>query len=215
MFHHLKKNFLFSDGQSQWCRFGFLIALLSITYIVSGCSSTTSKELYENSEFGISLEKPGNWSLEFYERNGSIVLEAESRGENKNSARIEIYGFACVPTLSNNPDEELELNIERIRTLYNLDSVTIVQEPSKVETGDNEMTKAIITIPTISLPEDSAKNQVGTRGPDIYQIIDMFAVRNSNNDSIMVYVYKGNSEELNAEAEAIIDSIQLTCATKP
>lgn len=167
MFRHFKKAFLFSNGQAQWYRLGFLLALLSVTYLMSGCSSATSKELYENSEFGISLEKPGNWRLEFYERSGSIVLESERGFLNKDSARIEIYGYACVPTLFHNPNEALESNIERIRTLYNLDSVTIVQEPSTVETGDNEITKAIITIPTMSLPEDSAKNQVGVQGSDM------------------------------------------------
>lgn len=215
MFRQLKKRFLFPNGQAQWYRLGFLFALLSVIYTVSGCSSTTSQELYENSEFGISLEKPDNWRLEFYKRSGSIVLETENGVWHKDSARIEIYGYACVPTLFHNLDEALESNIERIRTLYNLDSVTIVQEPIQGETGDNEVTKAIITIPTMSLPEDSAKNQVGDRRPDTFQTIEMFAIRDRNNHSIMVYVYQGNSEELNAEAVAIVDSIQLTCAAGP
>lgn len=215
MLHCLEEVFSFSHKRDQWYRLVFLFALLSVTYLVSGCRSTTSQELYENAKFGVRLEKPGNWRLSLNERSGSIVLEPESGNGLKDSARIEIYGYACVPTLSHNTNETLESNIERIRTLYNLDSVTIIQPPIQVETGDNEITKATIRIPTMSLSEDSAKNQVGDRGPDIFQTIDMVAIRDRNNHSIMVYLYKGNSEELNAEAEAIADSIQLTCAATP
>lgn len=167
----------FPNGQAQWYQLGLLFVLLSFILMVSGCSSTASKEIYRNSEFGISLEKPGKWSIEFYERSGSIVLEAEHGVWNKDSARIEIYGYACVPTWFQFTDEEIESNIERIRTLHNLDSITIIQEPTKSEIGDNEISKAIITIPTLSLPEDSAKNQVGDWSPGIIQMIEIFAIR--------------------------------------
>jgi hypothetical protein len=211
MFYYLKK--IMPHWHAQRHRFSFLIAMVWIVYIVSACSSTSSKQLYENSEFGINLERPGNWSLEFYERSGSIVLEAESGIWNKNSARIEIYGYACVPTLFDDPGEELEANINRIRTLYNLDSIIIVQEPTKTEDNEVAMTTTIM-IPTISLPEGSARNQIGVREPDIFQTIDILAMRNSNNDeSLIVYVYKGNSEVLNTEAKDIVDSIKLTCST--
>jgi hypothetical protein len=209
MFCYLKKTA--PCWYTQWHRPGFLIIMVGIVYIVSACSSPSPKQLYENFEFGISLEKPGNWSLEFYERNGSIVLEAKDGIWNKNSARIEIYGYACIPSLFANLDEELESNIDRMRTLYNLDSVTIVQESTKTE--DNEVAMSTIMIPTISLPEDSTRNQIGIREPDVFQIVDILAIRNSNNESIMVYLYKGNSEELNIEAKDIVDSIKLTCST--
>jgi hypothetical protein len=66
----------------------------------------------------------------------------------------------------------------------------------------------------MSLPEDSVENQVGDRGPDIFQTIEMFAI--SDRDKfILVYLYEGNSEEINAEAEEIITGIQLICSTEP
>jgi hypothetical protein len=123
------------------------LALLSALFFASSCSSTTSRGRYENPEFGISLEKPGNWGLEFIECNGEIVLEGEKGVWHKDSARIEIDGYACVPepTWFPGPDEALAAHIERIGSLYSLDSVTIVQEPSTAETGDKEITTAIIT----------------------------------------------------------------------
>lgn len=212
MFHHLKKIFPFPDGQPQWYQLGFLLALLSVTHIVSSCSSTTSKELYENSEFGISLEKPGNWGLEFYERNRSIVLEAEKGIWNKDSVLIVIQGIA-VSSLHYDSKQELEANIDRIRILYNLDSVTIIQEPTIIKDEAYEVATATILIPTMSIPEDSTANQVGVQEPDVFQTVDIHAIRCPGNFAI-IYVYKGNSEQLNAEAEAIVAGIELTCPVK-
>ena len=115
-----------------------LILLLVLVYMTTGCNSTSSEQLFENSESGISLLKPGNWNSEYFERSGVIVLEPQKRGGNKDSARIEIHGSACVPTPPwfNGPKTELESNIERIRILHNLDSVTIIQAPIKDEIRD-------------------------------------------------------------------------------
>lgn len=216
MFGYRKKTYVFPDWKSSWYQLNFLTNLLLVTFLISGCSSTPSKQLYENPESGINLEKPENWDLAFYERSGTIVLESENGIGNKESARIEINGNVCADTTFNTPEEDIQANIDRIRNLYYLGSaLTIVQEPIRVETGDYEVTKAIITIPTMSLSEDEVINQVGDRGPDIFQTVEMFAIRDSDRNFIMVYVYKGNSEELNAEAQEIVDSIQITCSTEP
>lgn len=215
MFGYLKKTYLSPSWKSNWYQMLFLTTLLLVACLISGCNSTSSTQPYENPEFGIRLKKPRTWDLAFYKRSGSIVLEAETGIGNKDSARIEIYGYACVPAMFNDPVEAIESNIDRIRALYYLDSVTIVQDPIRVETEDYEVTKAIISIPTMSLPEDSVENQVGDRDPNVFQPIDMFDIRDGNNNSIMVQLYKGNNEGLNADAEEIIDSIQLTCSTEP
>jgi hypothetical protein len=216
MFGYRRKTYEFPDWKGSWCQLNFLITLLLVAYLISGCNSTSSKQFYENSESGISLAKPKNWDLGYSERNGMIVLVAENGIWDKDSARIEIQGPACLPKTSsfNSPKEELEWNIYRIGMLYYLDSVTIIQEPTKVKTGDYEVTKAVIAIPTMSMLDDSARNQVGDPGPDIFQAIDMFAITGGDN-TIMAYVYKGNSEALNAEAQEIVDSIQLTCSPEP
>jgi hypothetical protein len=171
-------------------------------------------QFYENSELGIKLERPENWSVDYYERNGSIVLTTENRFPNKGSASVDIFGSACNSTLFNPPDEALEYNIDRIRGLYDLDSITIIQEPMIFGTIDKEIVNATIQIPTTSIPKDSPGNQVGERSPEVFQIIDIFAIKYSNDDLIMAYIYKGNSEQLNAQAEGIVDSIQSTCPTE-
>jgi hypothetical protein len=167
---------------------------------------------YENVDFGISLDRPSNWSLEFYERSGSIVLEATGGLWNKDSARIEVFGYACVPQQFDDPIAELTANIERIGALYNLDSATVIQEPVTIFSEQGKVAEATILVPTISLPEDSVINQVGDSGAEIFQIIDMIAVRDGSNHSVMVYVYRGNDEALNNEAHAVVDSIVFLCS---
>lgn len=213
MVKYLKRKSSFSSCKCWWYRLGLPVTILLVICILLGCSSTTPTQLYEYSELGIKLESPENWSVDYYERNGSIVLKAASRSPNRNSARIDIFGSTCSSTLFNPPDEALEYNIDRIRRLYDLDSITIIQEPKKFEAIDKEIVNATIQIPTTSLPEDSPGNQVGERSPNVFQVIDIFAIKYSNDELIMVYVYKGNSEQLNAEAEGIVDSIQSTCSS--
>jgi len=215
MFRYLKKRFLFPNRQAQWYRSGFLLALLSVIYMVSGCSSTSVKQSFDDfgSSGGLSLEKPRNWQAEFDERTETIMLEAEKGILRKDSVRIVIQPFTTLPE-SSLLSEHLEAAIDRIGTSYNLDSVTIIQEPTIIEGEVYEMATATILIPTIPIPEDSTANQVGLQGPDVFQTVDMRTIRCPGNFAL-VYVYKGNSEQLNAEAEAIVDSIQLTCAAEP
>jgi hypothetical protein len=65
---------------------------------------------------------------------------------------------------------------------------------------------------TMALADDPARNQVGAPGAALFQTIEMMLIRDRNKNSIVAYIYKGNSEELNSEAQAIIDSIQFVCA---
>jgi hypothetical protein len=163
------------NWKHSWYRLKILLTLLLVVYLLSGCNSTPSKQIYENSEFGIRLEKPGNWSLNFYERAGRIALKAEDGMPNKGMAYIEIYGNACLRLGPDSlgPEDVIKSHILRIQHLYDLDSVTIVQEPAKVETGELEVTKAIIAIPTMALQVDPLRNQMGDPGPDIFQTIEI------------------------------------------
>jgi hypothetical protein len=217
MFGYPKKVLTFPIWKSSWYQLSWSIIMFLVVHLASGCVSTPPTPLDETSKFGVRLEKPENWSLETNERNGSIVLEIENGGVNTDSARIEIVGNACVPTPSwfNGLEEELELNIDRIGKLYNLDSVARLQEPIVVETGDYEVAKAIIAVPTISMLEDPARNKVGGQDPNILQTIELFAIKSNNTNFVLAYIYQGNSEEFNAEAEEIVDSIQLICSTEP
>jgi len=206
------KTHLVPRREASRYRLKLLITLLLIAYSVSACSSRSSKQLYENPVSDVSLEKPGNWDLAFYERSATIVLEPKDGIMNQGSARVEVIGGACHDTMFATPEEDIEAEIDRIRILYDLDFVTVVQHPTRAETGAYEVTKATIAIPTMSLPEDSVVNKVGDRGPDIFQTIEITAIRDRNRSFILAYVYRGNSDELNAEAEEIVGSIQAVCS---
>jgi len=208
------KTHLVPRRETSRYRLRLLITLLLVAYSVSACSPKSSEQLYENPLSGVSLEKPGNWDLAFYERSGTVVLEPERRIRNQGSARVEVIGGACHDTMFATPEEDMEAEIDRIRILYDLDFVTVVQHPTRAETGAYEVTKATIAIPTMSLPEDSVVNKVGDRGPDIFQTIEITAIRDRNRSFILAYVYRGNSDELNAEAEGIVSSIKAFCPSK-
>ncbi len=194
---------------------GIIVAMFSFLTIISGCVSSSSKELYENPEFGITLVKPGNWRLEFYERSGLIALERESGFRDKESARIEIDGFACPATLDYDHVRAIEDNIDRLGILYDLDSIEVVHEPRFVDAHDYRIVTTTIKIPTESLPENSSRNQVRQNGPNTFQLVDMHAVSDDSDNSIMVYIYRGNSDEINAEAEDIVGSIRIICPVEP
>lgn len=215
MLRYLKKVLPFLNWQTQWYRLGFLFAMLSVIYVISGCGPTSSKQSFEDFGLsgGLSLEKPSNWQAEFDDRTETIVLKAEKGILRKDSVLVVIQPFTTLPT-SSLLSEQVETGIDRIGTRYNLDSVTVIQEPTIIEREEYEMVTATILIPTMSIPENSTANQVGVQEPDIFQTVELRVIRCPNNFA-MVYIYKGNSEQLNAEAEDIVDSIDLTCSTEP
>ncbi len=218
------RNHIPSPGFLEWknrCRlFGLQIVLLLFIFLLSGCvkgsNRTQSNQLYENPESGISLEKKANWDLEFYERSGLILLETENGFLQRNSSRLEIYENACDlgTTWLNRPDEELAADIERIQSLYNLTSVTFVQEPMKVEIGDNEAIRTIIAIPTTAMVNDTNRIQVEDHGPDTLQTIDIYAISDQG-ITIFAYIYEGDDDALNQQAREIVDSIQFICTPEP
>ncbi len=207
MFPYLTKRVLWQIKRGQSYA---LFLMLLIVSIISGCNSRSSKQTYENPEFGISFERPKNWSVEYDERTRSIALKAEVGMWKKEMARIDIMGVAISPSPYVS-EQELKANIDRIRILYNLDSVNIVQEPTIIENEDYEIATATILIATTSLPKDSPLNQFGVQEPGTFQRIDMWTIKCTDNFAL-VYVYKGSNEQLNTEAEAIVDSIELVCS---
>lgn len=210
MFRYLRKTLSFLSWQAQWYRLGFLFAMLSVIYLVSGCSSTSSKQSFEDFGLsgGLSLEKPSNWRAKFDDRTGTIALKAEKGILRKDSVHIVIEPSTNLPT-SSLLSEHLESGIDITGMRFNLDSVTVIEEPTTIKNEEYEMATA-----TILIPEDSTGNQVGDQNPDVFQTVELRVIRCHDNFA-MVYIYKGNSEQLNAEAEDIVDSIELTCSTKP
>lgn len=188
----------------------FPMILLLFFCFLSGCSSTPSKQLYTHPKIDISLEKPADWNLEYIERSGRIVLKAKNETGEKSSTRVEISGSACVFRGFSNPREEVEADIDRLRGLYHLSSVTFIQNLSEARIGDYLVTKAVIGIPV----NDWNGKGSGTSASDELQPIAVFAITRTR-DTVMAYIYLGQDERLNAQAQEIVDSIRITCAAKP
>ena len=186
------------------------VLLLLIFLYLSGCVTKPSWQLYENPELGIKLEKPDTWDATYFERDGTIVLNGKDK--NNNSVHIEIRGNACnLISDFGSPSEIIESESRRIRILYGLDMLTIVQSPTAIENEKNEITKAMIEVPTMAIPNDSPANQVGRRETNLFQTMEIFVIK-SNGYFTNAYIYKGNGEELNMDAEKVVASLELSCS---
>ena len=198
----------------------YLIPIFILLTLV-GCSTFTAKRLYEISEASITLEKPVNWDIVYSERNGTIYLEAANGFGDKNTTRIQIHSSACrnhpenFKEPFNNSVEEVEWNIQRIQLFYDQTPITLIQEPFVEKTGDYEVTKAIIDLPEVPMEEDS--DRISTRKDNLKpsQTVHLFQISDGDGNSAMAYIYQSNSDELNAQAQDIVDSIRFDCSIGP
>jgi hypothetical protein len=202
----------FSSGQLS-----FLLYILFSIFLMAACNPTPTKELYNNPETCVSLEKFTNWNLAYYERSNIIVIEPEAEKNNGSSVRVEIYGYACAatPVWFEGPKEEVHSHITRIANLYNLSSVTVIQEPFETKIDSTTVAKAVISIPTTSLPEDDVVNQWGVADPELSQTITIFGIQDRNRHFVSAFIYSGSNDALNAEAEEIIASIEFAYPSEP
>jgi len=187
--------------------FFWFVAFLGLIILV-GCQSKAATSVYNNSLMHINLMKPDNWNATFYERSGRIVVEGKSGFLKKSSARIEIYGGPeCHPFGSQDPIKYVETDIERIGNLYSVDSVTIIESPTQIKSVNREVTRAVIGLPISALSDDKAINQFSKRDSETIQTIDLRLILDDTGCFAIVYLYKGNDQPLNAQAEAIINSL--------
>jgi hypothetical protein len=212
MLSYLKKPF---NRQIHWHILVILMMAISIVCTFSRCTSTSSPQTYEDSQLGLSLEYPKNWNLQTSERlDNLIVLQSTGEPFAKDSARIEL--LVSPPNSSSfNLEEGLENRIKTKARLYDLESVTIIQLPTRVENQDYEIAVATIAIPTMSIPENSHRNQMGLRDLNTIQMVDMYVIRNNDNRYVEINIYRSESEELNTQAEAIVNSIRFVAPNIP
>lgn len=194
------------------------ITFFLVSLFIIGCQSQLVEQKFEDfgSSGGLSLKRPSNWQAEYHERNGSIVLKAEKGILNKDSVVIVIQPYVFSSNQLNVPEEEVKANINRLKIHFYGDSMTIIQKPARLENEDYEIATAIISIPISSSSEDSAEDDsISYEGDsqvlDNFRTVDLRAVQCANNFA-MVYIYKGNNDQLNAEADDIVESIRLTCS---
>ncbi len=183
-----------------------LLALFLLTNVFVGCNSTSSKQVYEEPLSDLGLVIPSNWEVETNDRlDNFVVLKYKSGLFEDTSARIEIF-FNRSHNFTPVDLENMENDIDRIRRLYNLESVTIIQKPSKNGSEDYEIATAIISIPTIAIPDESPINQMGRKDSNLSQPIELYDI-SSNDYFFSIYVYKGNNNELNAQTDEIMRNI--------
>jgi hypothetical protein len=206
-----KKTCAIGYWRRCWSQLSFLIVLILVVPTTLGCNSKSSKQVYKYPDYGVSLERSGNWDSKTIKRGGQIILTAKNGTKDKNAIRIEILGASCAPSQNIDPVRSVALDIERIRGLYNLISVTVVEAPSMTESRGYTIAKAKIAIPTMSIPEESPRNTMGTRAANVFQVIEIIEIRDTDNRTRSINIYKGTNVVLNAEADAIVDSIQIIC----
>ena len=189
-------------------KIAILLAVILVTLLLTGCHSTISKKQFcEDPQLEIAFEYSDRWKLETGERlENLVVLESKGGLLERGSARIEILvGFPVSRSID--LQEGLDDRISNKARLYELDSITVIQSPTVVEEERYQIAMATISIPTTSMPAGSPRNQMGGRDTNSSQIIDMYTIRNDDNNFLEVTIYQGNSQELNAEAEEIVNSI--------
>lgn len=197
-------------GTRLLIRLGSLVVVLGM-FFLSGCRNTAPPiQTYANGTLGgVRVEYPGNWELQPDERLDNVIVLESKRGIfEKGSARVEIIWGGQITTTTINLEDSLVKDIDRIRTLYSLDSVTIVQSANTSQMEGFQVATVTISIPTIAIPKDSHRNQMERREHGVLQIIEIYYIRNEVGDrSVSAYIYKGDDEELNTQAEDIVNSI--------
>lgn len=195
-------------------RMTVLLVSLLLLSLIAGCRHNSDPVLYENPELHVSLKRPEHWRVAYYARSGQIILEAKIGMGTRASARVEVHGNTG-PDVTPLPDsvEAVQVDIQRIRMLYELDSVSIIQPPTRLEDEDGEVVTALIGLPVAALPDDAVINQIGGHEPGIIQTIEIRRIVHGGDCALMVYLFRGKDETLNAEAEEIVKGIRFTCPT--
>lgn len=194
-----------------WKYSRLLTILIFFDCILLSCNSPPPK-YYQNQEWNVSLEYPTtNWVLIEGERVANeFALQGETSFGGKGKARIyvnvELPFQAPLFTELELTDIEDYLAIinQRKHVIRSLD----VKETSGVnDLGNYQMIWATITVPTLEIIEGSPVNQMEQRTENVTQIINIYIFQNKDGQRIIAELYKGTDENLNFQAEAIVQSI--------
>ncbi len=186
-----------------------ILWFISLTYLLLGCS-TGSLNNYENPKWNFGMEYKDNWELNDDTRVANdFSLQATENLPQRSSARIQL--IAETPTREDAFAElgvamENYLKVISQRT-HQIKSLQIIQVSDVIDNGNYKMISATVSVPTLDIVEGSNVNQMGQRDKNISQIIDIYILQNRQGQNIIVEVYKGTNEELNSEADEIVQSI--------
>lgn len=185
------------------CYYAYYFAkcVMIFSILISGCVACSSKQVYVDADLSINLELPRNWVLEKDERISLLDLRPKDIDPGEMQVSIRILGIA---------DEGQELSvaledeIKRLRRTTALDEVKFIRPPE--EFANNSYEEALIATIAMPLQFDSKAN---SENHELTQPMDLIVIRGSEK-LIILYVYKSNTnEEINIQADDIVNSIRL------
>ncbi len=210
----MKKHRLGSvDNMRMMKRLPLIISIFLIILLMMSCSPNSATiQKYENEEFGISLELPTPWRLNYFKRGGKIIIYISQNNETS-IVRIQVQGLACLdlPDWAYDQLRNIEDQIDSIKAYYEVDSIIVLQDTKITEINEKTIYQKIIRIPTMALPADAIINQWGEQSPLIDQEAEIYAITKGD-AFVLVQFYLGPYDNLNEEGRDIIDSIQFLCS---
>lgn len=189
------------------------LVVIIFTIVFSGCRQPSLKN-YENQRWHFSLEYPDNWTLSENSRvSNDFSLKATKGLFNKSRVRIEI--LSVFPATEETTPVELEIAMENYLTsvaemTHIYKSMEILQVSNVIDNDYHKMIWATISVPTIDITEDAnaKSNQMGQRDENTFQLIDIYILQSRHGRKIEIEVYKGTNEDLNSQADEIVQSIR-------
>lgn len=187
-----------------------LVWLLLTLSLLSACRSPEiiRHEVKLAVDNPIAVDIPSNWQTSQYERNNSFSLWRESGVLRKESARIYVQALTSLPAPTSS-EEILTTSLNyRVRNLAERNGASIVQEPVSFESGVYDIATAIFQY----LEETSTLERLIGPGPaGKRQTVEMRTITCTGEwgGFATVHFSPGDNQEINTEARAIIDSIQL------
>jgi len=112
-------------------------------------------------------------------------------------------------------DDALEQEIQRLNQFFRLDRIDRTPLANPSSDAGYQIAAVSISVPTTSIPDDSAMNQMGREDPSVYQIIDVYVICNPECEYVTVEVFHGEDQSLTAQAHEIVASIRLNAPSTP
>lgn len=191
----------------------YLLWLLVLAASVSACRSPelVEQEVRLGPSTTMVIELPSDWETSQYERNSSYTVWGSGGilGRDKTTVRFQ----AATTLRSPAPSEEhlaaeIHYLIEYIVTEGG--SASIIQEPTSHESGSYDVATAVLEYYD---PRNLLERVVSPGSLGNARTMEMQTITCADRSPGIVSIrhIPGNSDELNAQAREIIDSVQLAC----
>ncbi len=201
-------------GISAACWVLCLFTAVAVPILVTACGSTATTLAYEDPETGLALDYPRNWSVHRSERFLSYGLRPRKSLFTRGSAYVVIVPMGML-SADETVEDAVEQDIQRLNQFFHLDQLERTALADLSADPGYQTAGVSISVPTTSVPDDSGMNQMGRSDPNVCQTIDVYAIRNPAGRHLVVEVFDGENQDLNAQADEIVNSIRLNAPTMP